>query len=89
MLFEWDETKHARTLALRGVGFDDGALIFDGPVIEWLDGRVAYGEVRMRAVGMSGGEVLHVVYTDRDEVRRIISVRKANRKEREAWLRRG
>ena len=89
MLFEWDDAKHERNVASRGIGFDAGALIFGGPVIEWLDERPWYGEVRVRAVGMSGGDLLHVVYTDRDEVRRIILVRKANRKEREAWQRRG
>ncbi len=88
MLFEWDDAKHERNLALRGVGFDAGALIFGGPVVEWLDARLDYGEVRVRAVGMWNGTLLHLVYTDRGEVRRIISVRKANRKERAAWLRR-
>ena len=88
MQFEWDDAKHARNIEIRGVGFDDGALIFDGTVVDWPDERHAYGEVRHRAVGMSDGDLLHVVYTDRGEVRRIISVRRANRKEREAWLRR-
>ena len=86
MLFEWDDAKHARNLELRGVGFDDRTLIFDGKVVDWPDERHAYGEVRFRAVGMPDGDLLHVVYTDRGEVRRIISVRRANRKECEAWL---
>ena len=30
--FEWDEAKHAKTLRDRGIGFDDGARIFAGPV---------------------------------------------------------
>ena len=88
MLFEWDDAKDARNVALRGVGFDAGAAVFAGPVVEWPDARRDYGQVRVRAVGMCNGEVLHVVFTDRGEVRRIISVRKANRRERVAWLRR-
>lgn len=86
MLFEWDAAKHERNLATRAIGFDDGALIFAGPVIEWWDHRHDYGEQRMRAVGMSGGTLLHVVYTDRPDTRRIISVRLASRKERTLWL---
>ena len=86
MLFEWDEAKHAHTLATRGIGFDDGALIFAGPVIEWPDHRQDYGEPRVRAVGLSGNDLLHVVYTDRTDTSRIISVRLANRKERTSWL---
>jgi uncharacterized DUF497 family protein len=89
MEFEWDEAKHERNLRERGIGFDDGAMIFDGPVIEWIDDRHDYGETRFRATGMSGEYLLHVVYTEREDVRRIISVRMANRKERAAWLRRG
>ena len=88
LLFEWDEAKHARNLALRGVGFDAGTTIFVGPLVEWPDDREDYGEARVRAVGICNGEVLHVVFTDRGEVRRIISVRRANRRERTAWLRR-
>jgi uncharacterized DUF497 family protein len=88
MEFEWDAAKHERNLGERGLGFDDGALIFGGPVIEWIDDRRNYGEMRVRAIGLSGEHLLHVVYTERDDVRRIISVRMANRKERVAWLRR-
>jgi uncharacterized DUF497 family protein len=88
MQFEWDNAKHLRNIELRGLGFDDGALIFAGPVVEWVDDRRDYGEVRFRAVGMAAGNLLHVVYTEREEVRRIISVRVANRKDRAAWLRR-
>jgi uncharacterized DUF497 family protein len=33
--FEWDEAKHAKTLRGRGIGFDDGARIFAGPVLIW------------------------------------------------------
>ena len=88
MLSEWDDEKHSRNVALRGVGFDAGATIFAGAVVEWPDERRDYGEARVRAVGMCNGEVLHVVFTDRGDVRRIISVRKANRRERLTWLRR-
>ena len=87
MQFEWNAGKHARNLELRGLGFDDGALIFEGSVIEWTDARRDYGEVRVRAVGQSEGDLLHVVYTERDDIRRIISVRLANRRERAAWQR--
>ena len=35
MEFEWDATKHAKTLRERGIGFDDGARIFEGSVVTW------------------------------------------------------
>ncbi len=85
VLFEWDDAKHERNRRERGFGFDHAVRIFAGPVLERADTRRAYGEVRVRALGETGGDVLAVVYTDRGEARRIISARRANRKERELW----
>ena len=82
MEFEWDDDKSAANLARRGFGFDFAARIFEGPVIECRDVRRNYGEERMIALGCADGEWLVVVYTWRGEVRRIISARKASRKER-------
>lgn len=85
MLFAWDEAKSRRTLSERGFGFDYAARIFLGPTLERQDRRRDYGEVRTQAIGETGGDVLFVVYTDRGEVRHIISARLANRKERRSW----
>ncbi|MFM8606595.1 MAG: BrnT family toxin [Hyphomicrobiales bacterium] len=60
-------------------------MIFDGPVQTVIDDRKDYGEVRLIALGEVDGVVLVVVYTDRGDVRRIISARYANKKERELW----
>jgi uncharacterized DUF497 family protein len=73
------------TLRERGFGFDYAARIFDGLTIVHVDGRFDYGETRMRALGAVGKDVLRVVYTDRGGLRRIISARPANRKERREW----
>jgi uncharacterized DUF497 family protein len=53
--------------------------------VETPDDRRAYGETRVRAIGAIDADVLVVVYTDRNDIRRIISARKANRKERQLW----
>jgi uncharacterized DUF497 family protein len=82
MDFEWDEAKSALNLARRGFGFDFAARIFEGPVTEYADDRRDYGEPRMIALGCVDGEWLVVVYTWRGEMCRIISARKASRKER-------
>jgi uncharacterized DUF497 family protein len=76
---EWNRSQ-------RGFGFDVPALIFEGATIEWPDDRQDYGEVRVRAIGEAEGMVLHVLFTDRGEVRRIISARLADRKGRVRWL---
>jgi len=85
MEFEWDEAKSERNFRERGFGYDHAALIFDGPVIEWCDIREEWLEVRIVAVGSVGRNILTVVYTDRDNVRRIISARRARKKEVELW----
>jgi uncharacterized protein len=84
--FEWDPIKSAATEQSRGISFSRAAEIFAGRMVEWIDDRHAYGEARLRAVGISTGELLHVVYTRRGAVIRIISARRANRKERGQWL---
>ena len=85
MEFEWDEAKHARTLRERGIGFDDAARIFARPALIWQDTRRDYGEDRFRAVGETDGDILHVAFTWRGGVMRIISVRRASRKEAQLW----
>ena len=74
-----------RNFLARGFGFDFAALIFSGSVLESPDARKDYGEFRFRAIGEADGFVLVVIYTDRGDVRRIISARLANRKERAFW----
>ena len=81
MDFEWDETKSDRNRSERGFGFEVAVLIFDGPVIEWCDIREEWGEARIVAIGSVDGHVLAVVYTDRGDIRRIISARRARKKE--------
>jgi hypothetical protein len=47
----------------------------------WIDDRADYGEVRMVALAPMGDTLLFVAFVDRESVRRIISLRKANRRE--------
>jgi len=86
MDFEWDVAKSERNQLERDFDFEFASLIFAGPVVAWPDGRWNYGEARVRAVGKAGNLLLHVVFTDRGDTRRIISARVANRKERLLWL---
>lgn len=86
MEFEWDERKHRENILKHGIRFEDAARIFDGFTIDAIDDRKDYGEVRVISVGKVGAVVLiAVVHTDRDGVRRIISARQANTKERSRY----
>ncbi len=86
MQFDWHDLKSARNLEERGFGFDFAALIFFGRVLAMIDDRADYGEVRVKAIGEVDTTVLVVIYTDRDDVRWIISARLANKKERALWF---
>jgi len=85
MKFEWDAVKSERNRIERGLPFDLAIELFDRPTLEHVDGRRDYGEVRMQAVGKVGNRTLLCVYTGRGELRRIISLRHANRRERDAY----
>jgi uncharacterized DUF497 family protein len=47
----------------------------------WIDDRFEYGEIRMIALAPKTGILYYVAFVDRGEVRRIISLRRANRRE--------
>ena len=85
MDFDWDEAKSLRNRHERGFGFDAAALIFAGSVIEWCDIRQAWGEARVVAIGSVEGTILAVIYTSRGDRRRIISARRARKKECKLW----
>jgi len=82
---EWDEAKSARNRAERGFDFEFAKCIFEGDVLERVDARRDYGEERIVAFGKIEDEVVAIVYTRRGTARRIISARRASRKEREAY----
>ena len=85
MEFEWDENKRQSNLSKHGIDFVDAAKIFNRPVLERVDNRYDYGETRIVALGEVNGVVLFVVYTWRGEVRRIISTRRATKRERNKY----
>lgn len=90
-MFEWDASKAATNLRKHGVSFDEAATVFADP--DALDGPdLAHSaqEARSLRVGRSlTGRVLMVAYTLRrsgnGETIRIISARRASRKERTAY----
>jgi uncharacterized DUF497 family protein len=90
-VFEWDANKAATNLRKHGVSFGEGATVFADP--DALDGPdLAHSaqEARFLRLGRSlSGRVLMVAYTVRgvsnDEKIRIISARRASRKERAAY----
>jgi uncharacterized protein len=85
--FEWNEGKAAENYAKHGVSFEIAALVFKDPfAIERLDDREDYGEDRFILIGVAEGELLTVVYSERNGRIRIISARQATRHEQNDYF---
>jgi uncharacterized DUF497 family protein len=86
--FEWNEDKAAQNLAKHGVSFLAAAEIFANEIIERIDDREDYGELRFIALGRVEADIYRVAYTWRGEkVIRIITAQKASKYEREIYYR--
>lgn len=82
MEFEWDEAKSEACYVERGFDFAYAArAFFDAGRMVEPDNRLEYGEPRYRLYGRIEGRLFVVVYTMRHAAIRIISARKANRRE--------
>ncbi len=86
MEFEWDDAKNSVCFASRGFDFAHAVQAFLDPHrIVVPDSRRDYGEDRYRLLGKIDSRAYVVIYTKRGSVIRIISARKANRKEVENY----
>jgi len=84
--FEWDSAKAALNHRKHGVSFPYATRVFLDPHRqEALDSREEYGEERWIVLGRVDGSVLVVVYTLRGSNIRLISARKADRKDYEIY----
>jgi hypothetical protein len=89
--FTWDRRKEAINLRKHGVSFDEARTVFQDPFrLEREDLAHSTVERRLIATGWSTrGRLLTVVRSDRDlESPRIISERRATKRERDAYQRR-
>ena len=85
--FEWDETKAANNTGKHGVSFHEAATVFDDPgFITFLDEDHSVEEERYITIGLSESRgLLMVAHTERGGRMRIISARKATRKEEQFY----
>lgn len=83
MNITYDPHKRAKALAERGLDFEDAAEVFAGQTVEFVDDRKDYGETRMICYGHLAGRLVAMVYVQRGEARHIVSMRKANDREKE------
>jgi uncharacterized DUF497 family protein len=85
MEIRYDASKRDRTLAERGLDFEDAVHVFTGTTIDLLDDRRDYGEVRWVTYGLLKGRMVALVWTPRGKARHVISMRKANDREKKIY----
>lgn len=85
MKIGYDTAKRRKTLAERGLDFDDAAMVFKGNHISIADDRKDYGEARFITVGYLTARMVVIVWTQRQNVKRIVSMRKANDREQKIY----
>lgn len=84
MAFDWDPAKRLGNLAKHGVDFASVELFdFDTALVR---ASLRGNEPRLEAYGLIGDRLHVLVYAVEARTVRIISLRKANRKETVAWL---
>ncbi|HEX7988060.1 MAG TPA: BrnT family toxin [Duganella sp.] len=81
MDISFDTEKNTANVQKHGVSLAAAASIEWEDALTWKDERHHYGEARFCAIAYIGDRLHYVVYVDRDDVRRIISLRKANLRE--------
>jgi hypothetical protein len=85
--FEWDKEKNALNLRKHGVSFKEAAAVFSDPQrLEINDRTHSLLEERWMVVGLSITTMLTVIFTERNGFIRIISARKASKKEEEMYF---
>jgi len=81
MQYEWEDKKRLINLAKHGIDFT-GLSSFDwDTALEIVDDRIDYGEIRTNAIGFLRERLVVLTYTAREGRIRVITLRKATRKE--------
>ena len=81
MLIEFDPKKDASNLAKHGLSLVLAEQLDWDAALVWIDERFRYEELRMIALAPRTNTLYYVVFVERGEIRRIISLRRAERRE--------
>ena len=87
-MYEWDDAKSVENLSKHGLSFEDVEIVFSGPCVSFEDDRFDSSEERFITLGLLAGRVVVIAHTQRGENTRIISMRKARRREQTIYQKR-
>jgi uncharacterized DUF497 family protein len=87
MEFTWSEAKRAANIKAHGLDFVEATSVFEGVTFTFEDDRFFYGEQRFVTLGLLAGVTVSVVHTENEYEIRIISFRKATKRESQIYYR--
>ena len=82
MEIQYDAIKRAQILTVRGLDLADAGKLFDGFHLTRRDDKHSETEERFHSIGMIGDDVVIVTWTRRESWRRVVTMWKANDRER-------
>ena len=85
MKFIWDANKNSANIEKHGFDFSDAESVYENPHFIFEDTRQDYGEKRFTVIGWIKSRLVVLIYTKRNEYHRIISLRKANEREKKRF----
>ena len=86
MEFAWSEAKRSANAKAHGLDFVDAPRVFEGVTYTFEDDRFSYGEQRFITLGLLAGVPVSVVHTETEHEIRIISFRKATKREAKIYF---
>jgi hypothetical protein len=87
MEFTWSEAKRVANLKAHGLDFVDAPRVFEGATYTFEDDRFSYSEQRFVTLGLLAGIPVSIVHTETADEIRIISFRKATKREAQIYFR--
>ena len=85
MQYEWNKDKSRSNFAKHGLDFCDAEQVFSSPCVTFEDDRHHYGETRLITLGLLEERIIVIAHAPRSDTMRIISMRKANRREQKIY----
>ncbi len=86
MHFDWDENKNQINIEKHKLNFEDAKVLFENDLVVVPDMCNEYNEPRFIGYGLIDNRLMVVVFTERIlDIIRIISFRKANRREQTTY----
>ena len=86
MKFTWSSTKCEANIKAHGLDFADAPSVFEGVTFTFEDDRFSYDEQRFVTLGLLVGIPVSVVHTENEHEIRIISFRKATKRESQIYF---